>query len=97
MSEVKTEPVTAQRFEDIDDVRGMAGAFEYYKQGDRYPAGIIYCCPCGCGKICSLHFRPEPSPSWDWDGNIEAPTLTPSIHDPGHWHGYLTAGVWLSC
>ena len=27
-----------------------------------------------------------------WDGNIEKPTFTPSIHIPGGWHGYLTEG-----
>lgn len=31
---------------------------------------------------------------WTWDGNREAPTLTPSIlhHSTPEWHGYLTAG-----
>lgn len=86
--------VTAKRLDDIDDVRAQAGAFEYYKEGDRYPAGMIYCCPCGCGRIGSLAFRPHPSPSWDWDGNFEQPTLHPSVHDVGHWHGWLRAGVW---
>ena len=37
-------------------------------------------------------------PVWKWDGNKEAPTITPSIlvnsvpgWNPG-WHGFLTAG-----
>lgn len=31
---------------------------------------------------------------WDWDGNREAPTLTPSILcNVSGWHGYLTKGV----
>ena len=31
---------------------------------------------------------------WDWDGNREAPTLTPSILcKVSGWHGYLTNGV----
>jgi hypothetical protein len=29
---------------------------------------------------------------WGWDGNLDAPTITPSIHHPGIWHGYMTAG-----
>lgn len=36
---------------------------------------------------------------WTWDGNREAPTLTPSIlhwgggrGQPATWHGYLRAG-----
>jgi hypothetical protein len=37
---------------------------------------------------------------WDWDGNREAPTLTPSVLQSGlpcRWHGYLTAGEWKEC
>lgn len=29
---------------------------------------------------------------WGWDGNEEKPTLTPSIHWIGVWHGFLQAG-----
>ncbi len=41
--------VKAQMVDDTDNA--PAGAFEYYKSGDREYAGMIYCCPCGCGKI----------------------------------------------
>lgn len=88
--------VKALLVEDID--AGPAGAFEYYRSGDRDYAGMIYNCPCGCGKTGALAFRPHASPSWDWDGNKERPTLSPSVHDLNggktHWHGYLRAGVW---
>lgn len=33
--------------------------------------------------------------TWEWNGSMESPTLTPSIlhHGVGgDWHGYLTAG-----
>jgi len=33
----------------------------------------------------------EPS-HWGWDGNKEAPTLTPSINVIGRWHGWLREG-----
>ena len=29
---------------------------------------------------------------WDWDGNRDAPTFTPSINCPGCWHGYIRQG-----
>lgn len=32
------------------------------------------------------------SPCWRWDGNRDAPTLTPSIHLINEWHGYMTNG-----
>ena len=36
---------------------------------------------------------------WHWDGNIERPTLSPSIGSPGMnegrgWHGFLEQGNW---
>ena len=34
---------------------------------------------------------------WQWDGNQETPTLSPSIHLVGTWHGWLRAGKLVSC
>lgn len=34
---------------------------------------------------------------WGWDGNEDAPTLTPSIADPCGYHGHLVAGVLEPC
>jgi hypothetical protein len=34
---------------------------------------------------------------WGWDGNEVFPTLEPSIHCPGTWHGYLKQGKLVSC
>jgi hypothetical protein len=34
---------------------------------------------------------------WGWDGNEDKPTVTPSIHCPGFWHGHLRAGRLISC
>lgn len=31
-------------------------------------------------------------PKWDWDGNRDKPTLTPSINVIGRWHGWLRGG-----
>lgn len=30
--------------------------------------------------------------TWQWDGNEDRPTLRPSVHFRGHWHGHFTAG-----
>lgn len=96
--------VKAVRVDDLDQDQ-RPGAFAYFRSGDRYPAGMDYRCPCGCGQTGPLDFRPHESPSWEWDGNIEAPTLKPSVHHrylirgewKTHWHGYLTAGIWKEC
>ena len=39
---------------------------------------------------------PAAGRAWGWDGNSEAPTLSPSIHCLGHWHGHLQAGEFKS-
>lgn len=39
---------------------------------------VAFWCP-GCDGPHSLPVRPDHSPSWDWNGNAEAPTLSPSI------------------
>ncbi len=54
------------------------------------------------GNFGVIYLRPIPpsmntNPSWEWDGNETAPTLTPSVHLPGSWHGWFTAGRMQSC
>jgi len=34
---------------------------------------------------------------WGWNGDETFPTLDPSIHAIGQWHGYLRAGKLQSC
>lgn len=72
--------------------------------GVRYHA-LSFVCP-GCAELYDndgLHMLPvnttEHTPSWDFDGNLDAPTLSPSIltgkESPsrGVCHSYLRAGV----
>lgn len=40
---------------------------------------------------------PHPAARWGYDGNADAPTLSPSIHSPGKWHGFMRAGTLESC
>jgi len=64
---------------------------------------MLFRCP-ECGSQHGVPLAPHGNPGWHWDGNVERPTLTPSIQILGHgkpgtencrWHGYLTAGVWI--
>lgn len=68
--------------------------------GIHYDA-LAFVCP-GCNN--NLHMLPvnttKKSPSWEWDGNLEAPTLSPSIltkwgKEPKLFvcHSFLKAGV----
>jgi hypothetical protein len=54
------------------------------------------------GTAGAINLRPtapgnETHPSWEWDGNEDKPTLQPSVHLPGRWHGWFTAGRMISC
>lgn len=67
-----------------------------FKWMDNYTR-MMFVCPCGCGILPGIVVQPLPN-AWGWDGNIETPTITPSIDiNRGHWHGYLTNGVFKSC
>lgn len=63
---------------------------------------LAFVCP-GCAEDrggSGLHMLPvnttEKSPSWDWDGNLDAPTLNPSIltgkDSPNICHSFLRVG-----
>lgn len=78
------------------------GASEWTSDSRREYAGLLFVCPCGCGIVGSLTIRDAVAterPSWEWDGNVEKPTLSPSIQKTSscRWHGYLRAGVFEEC
>ena len=33
--------------------------------------------------------------SWDWNGDEDRPTLSPSLHQVGDWHGRVQSGVMI--
>lgn len=96
MSEVKTQPVRAQLVESILD--GPPGSIKFYKNEQHDPDGFHFQCPCGCKSIGAVKVSPG---GWEWNGNREAPEVSPSValhgHDGLHWHGWLTGGTWYSC
>lgn len=62
---------------------------------------LAFLCP-GCAEMggSGLHLLPvtpnEGRASWQWDGNLEAPTVSPSIltrYSEGVCHSFLRAGV----
>lgn len=102
MSEVRlATPVKATKVMSIDDLLAencVAGAFAFAPRGTTGP-GLAYNCPCGCGSLGHLPIYREgdskPAPNaWLWDGNEVTPTLSPSIRQIGHWHGFLQQGEW---
>ena len=100
--------------EDFDDEEAIVPAghwhfYTAYSDAEKSPAGIMFGCPCGCGSLMSVGFDTHESrrPRWNWNGEREAITLTPSIaiqqmdasgNKVGeHWHGFLTNGEFVSC
>lgn len=110
MGEVRTAPVKAvfvpyAEFFDAEMIAKVPGSLciapaEHQEPGKPWTRWL-YACPCGCGASGAVRVqagqKPATSPSWEWDGNWEAPTLSPSVHHVGHWHGWLRNGVWESC
>lgn len=56
-------------------------------------------CP-GCSTLTVLALRPlqagKTGHSWEWNGDADAPTLSPSVHHLNCWHGWLRAGAFVS-
>lgn len=78
----------------------LPGAVWFSDPGD---GGVVvsmwFFCPCGCGLhriTVGIGHNPHlNTATWRWDGNIENPTLHPSVHNlPCGWHGWLKAGYW---
>lgn len=103
MSEVQTAPT---RLVDLNPKW-----VEVHGTGEVY--GIRYNCPCRSAACemggwsvvpTKSNFLGKPSSAdavargWDITGDsFENITLAPSIHHVGHWHGFLTNGVLVSC
>jgi hypothetical protein len=72
--------------------------------GVRYQCLMFVCPGCALDGNSGLHILPvntnATSPSWTWDGNLDAPTIEPSILTNGRegsihprCHSFLRAGV----
>ncbi|MCV0384907.1 MAG: hypothetical protein K5821_00515 [Nitrobacter sp.] len=109
MTEVRTPQVTAQHipekseFQDDFGIGRVPGSFRVNDPDSDGEQTFWYVCPCGCGSLAPLTvgngFKPTNAgyATWQWDGSLDRPTLHPSVHHVGHWHGWLRNGVWESC
>lgn len=50
-----------------------------------------------CARPTWTHGEPPKCHTWNWDGNREKPTLKPSVHRRGYWHGWFKRGRMESC
>lgn len=84
----------------INNYPEEAGEFKYVRRADKKALyGIHFVCPCGCKTRVVIPFKSAEceGPMWNWNGNKEKPTVTPSIRrlDGCMWHGFLTKGVFI--
>lgn len=84
--------------DDIMAAKADPGAAKWWQSPDGATRGFHFICPCGCGGVGGVQVKPA---GWTWDGNRDAPTVSPSVYfnrgEPGEWHGYLRVGVFEEC
>jgi hypothetical protein len=90
--------VKMRRVEDVDTDAAQAGDYEIYAPNEWNKGEIYFICPkgqrCGVG-IRNGKFQDGPPKRWGFDGNMDSPTLQPSINclPPGcGWHGHIQNG-----
>lgn len=71
------------------------------EEGKRYLMAVV-----PGGHMASCHLQPESSQGWQFNEDLERPSLTPSVRVTAArtggesfeaWHGFLTNGEWRSC
>ena len=97
--------VQGRRVDDLDDLKNP-GDFCWMRAAG-VVVGMAFKCPSGDGSRPMIRFtghQIRSQPTWDWDGNEDAPTLSPSLHrtetikgvERTIWHGFLRKGVFES-
>ena len=105
---ISAEMFPVSGWDEISDAQeqGRVGAFFFSEteDGDQRYLSLVVVIPDhgeNHAELASLPLRPATPrngrASWEWDGNRERPTLSPSLHRPGVWHGYIRAGRLESC
>lgn len=90
--------IQGKRVESFEEMN-LPGDFLWLPEDN--PARLMFLCPCGCGAYLGVSVRGDESkhPVWDWDQNLERPTIKPSIKfiDGCNWHGFLKNGKFETC
>lgn len=79
--------------------RGKLSLGDFYwrvdSEGKRMLCVLIPCPSAESGYTFSQWTIDHPNhcnAQWSWDGNEDSPTLTPSLHAVGVWHGWVKNG-----
>lgn len=90
------DTATIRQRETIDDV-AMRGDYAFMFGPDGIPHGLVLRCV-GCGQETAIPFasHTDHPPSWTFDGNLECPTLAPSLMCRCcSAHGWIRQGLWV--
>jgi hypothetical protein len=88
---MNTETIKARRVASVSEVEKPG---DYYFSDDRRHLYLLLPGDTIAGRV---RIGGSQHPCWEWDGNLDSPTLTPSLDLPGVWHGWLQAGIFRSC
>ena len=82
--------------EDLDNV----GEFAWDDQGDGRHLAVLLPSPTSAAPDNYAYIRIRVAQGgnvsgvhWGWNGDEDKPTLTPSVHAHGHWHGWVRDGM----
>lgn len=90
-------PVPLRLVADEDAIERL-GDFCWEQGADSVPTHVWLAIPSPtCGGWTPIRIAVNrgpnlPGKAWGWDGNADKPTLTPSVHTYGHWHGWVRGG-----
>ncbi len=100
---MNTQSVDGIKFPDgdLDHVcEGAApGSWCYLRGSDGQIRSIAMMLP-GFTFPQAINIQPHSTPgrpSWSLSGDPDRPTLSPSLHLVGHWHGWMREGRFVSC
>ena len=90
------DPVRMRRIAAYGDVERV-GDF-WWQIDEKGHRMILIALPIPSGKFCWSEWAIAPlklsnGASWTWDGDVDAPTLSPSLHAIGLWHGWVRKGM----
>lgn len=88
-------PIAMRHCEGIDDLENVG---DFCWRGTELKPVLVLMIPLAspAGKVMSrwtIDHKNHCNASWSWDRNKSKPTLKPSLHAIGIWHGHVKAGM----
>lgn len=89
-------PPIAMRLRDDEETFERIGDFRWGRNPEGHPI-LAVAIPAGAddrwvSSRWTINHKNHCGAQWSWDGHLAAPTLAPSLHAVGVWHGYVRGG-----